>query len=187
MVAKKRFVIEPHSLYYLHPSKCPGVMITAIILDEKDYDLYKRVVRAVVKAKNKLSFINGSFPRPMGKKDEEFSESHACDMANSMLCSWLLNIIDLKIRMTIAYSDTMKIMSDNLKRRYGTANTPKIHQRRTDIANKQGSLEVGEFYSKLVHLWTELSNLMKVLCTCSGCKCGAGKQILEMYEEDRAH
>ena len=30
---KKRFVIEPHSPYYLHPSDGPGVMTTVVVFD----------------------------------------------------------------------------------------------------------------------------------------------------------
>ena len=134
-------------------------------------------------------FIDGSFSRPEKKDDEEFSECHAWDMVNSMLCLWLLNIIEPWLRMNIAYSDTAKIMWDDLKKRYGTANTPRIHQLKADIANcKQGTLEVGEFYSKLLSLWTELNNLAKVLaCTCNECHCGVASKILAMYKEEKAH
>ena len=110
-------------------------------------------------------------------------------MVNSMLCSWLVNVIEPKLWMTIADSDVAKIMWDDLKKRYGTTNTPKIHQLKSDIANcKQGGLEVGEFHSKLMNLWIELNNLVKVpVCTCSGCKCVVSSKILAMYEEDKAH
>ena len=110
-------------------------------------------------------------------------------MVNSMLCSWLLNIIEPKLRMSIAYSDMTKIMWDNFKKRYATANTPKIHQLKTDVANcKQGDLDVGECYSKLVHLWNELSNLVKIpMCTCSGCKCEVAAKIIAMHRADKTH
>ena len=41
---KKRFVIEPHSPYYLHPSEGPGILIKVIIFDGKNYDLWDRAV-----------------------------------------------------------------------------------------------------------------------------------------------
>jgi len=91
--------------------------------------------------------------------------------------------------MTVAYSDTAKIMWDDLKKRYGTANTPKIHQLKSAIANcKQEGMEVGEFHSKLINLWIKLNNLVQLpVCTCNGCKCGISNKILAMYEEDKAH
>lgn len=68
-------------------------------------------------------------------------------------------------------------------------NTPKIHQLKVNIANcKQGDMDVGEFYSKLVNLGNKLSNLVKFpACTCIGCKCGAAKKIMTMHEADKAH
>ena len=89
--------------------------------------------------------------------------------------------------MTVAYLETVYAMWNDLKKRYSVANTPKIHQLKVTIANcKQGSPEVGEFYSKLSNLWNELNNHVKVpKCSCKGCKCGASKHIVAMYEEDK--
>jgi len=137
-------------------------MITAVIFDGQHCDLWERVLRTALKAKNKLRFIDGTLERPNEQEDEEFTECHAWDMVNSMLCSWMLNIIDPKQRMSIAYSDTTKTMWDDLKKRYGLSNTPKIHQLKDNIANcKQGHLSVGKFYSRLINLWTELNNLSR--------------------------
>jgi len=74
----------------------------------------------------------------------------------------------------------------DLKKRCGMTNTPRIHQLKANIANcKQGDLTIGYFYSKLVNVWTELANLVKMLvCTCKGCKCEAAGKIVAMYEED---
>jgi len=124
---KKRFVVEPHSPNYLHPSKGPGMMITTVIFDGKNYDLWERVVKTALKSKNKLVFVEGKLIRLKDGNDEGFSEAQAWDMVNSMLCSWLFNVLNLKLRMNVAYSDTTKIMWDDLKKRYTIANTPKIH------------------------------------------------------------
>jgi len=69
------------------------------------------------------------------------------------------------------------------------ANTPIIHQLKTDKANcKQGDMDVREFYSKLVNLWNELNNLMKIpVCTCIGCKCDVSSKMMAMYEQDKVH
>jgi len=50
----------------------------------------------------------------------------------------------------------------------------RIHQLKAKIAScKQGGLEVIEFYSKLMGLWSELSNHVKIPhCTCRKCECG---------------
>ena len=187
--SKKRFTIEPHSPYFLHPSEGPGIMITTVIFDGKNYELWERAVTTALKAKNKLGFINRTQERPEAIDDEDFFENNAWDMTNSMLCTWLLNVIDPKLRMTIAYCDTAKDMWDDVRKRYRIDNTPKIHQLKANIVNyKQGHMDVGEFYSKLVNLWNELRNLVKFpVSTCSGCQCGAAKKIMAMYKVDKAH
>ena len=61
-------------------------------------------------------------------------------MANSILCSRLLNIIDPKLHMSVAYPDSAYDMWKDLKKRYSVANAPKIHQLKGGIANcKQGT------------------------------------------------
>jgi len=148
---KKGFVIESHSPYYLHPAEGLELLITAVIFDRKNFDLWEIAVRTALKAKNKLGFIEGTLKRPAETSDEDFSEANAWDMVNSMLCSCLRNIIDP--RMTVAYSETAYAMWNDLKKRYSVTNTPKTHQLKAAIANcKQGSLKAGEFYSKLTNL-----------------------------------
>ena len=84
---KKRFILEPHSPYYLDPSKGPGVMITAVVFDGQNYDMWEKTVRTTLKAKNKLGFIDGTLARSKEQRDEEFTECHVWNMTNSMLFS----------------------------------------------------------------------------------------------------
>ena len=165
------------------------MLITAVVFDGKNYDLREKAVQTALRAKNKLGFIEGTLERLEKAKDQEFTEADAWDMANSMLCSWLLNIIDPKLHMSVAYTDMTFGMWKDLKERYSVVNAPKIHQLNAGIANcKQGTLDVGEFYHKLVNLWHELNNHIKVpYCTCKGCSCGAATKIVQMYEEHKSH
>ena len=112
---KKWFVVESHSPYYLHPLEGPGMMITSVIFDRKNYDLWERAIRTAIRSKNKLAFLKGKLTRPADVEGEDFSKAQAWDMVNSMLSSWLLNVMDPKLRMNVAYSDTAKIMLDDLK------------------------------------------------------------------------
>ena len=74
---KKRFIIEPHSPYYLHPYEGPGVMIIVVVFDGPNWDQWERAVRIALKVKNKLGFIDGTPKRPKEQGDEEFKECHA--------------------------------------------------------------------------------------------------------------
>jgi len=144
-------------------------------------------VRTALKAKNKLGFIDGTLTKP-AEKEGDNSKLQAWEMANSMTASWILNVIDPKLRTSVAYADTAKTMWETLKKRYAIASAPKIHQLKANIANcKQGGLSIVEFYSKITDLWIELGNYVKVPhCKCSGCKCGDANEIMQMYEEGKA-
>jgi len=73
---KGRFIIEPHSPCFLHPSEGPGAIITTVIFDGKNYELWERAVTTALKVKNKLGFIDGTLERATAKYDKEFSECH---------------------------------------------------------------------------------------------------------------
>ena len=62
-------------------------------------------------------------------------------MMNSMISSWILNIIDPKLRTSVAYAESAQAMWTNLKKRYAMANAPKIHQLKAGTvgANKEVS------------------------------------------------
>ena len=82
----KKFLVENHSPYYLHPSEGPGGLITAVIFDGTNYDLWARAVKIALKAKNKLGFIEGTLPIPEPKVGEDTAELQTWEMINSMIC-----------------------------------------------------------------------------------------------------
>jgi len=76
---KKIFVIESYSPYFLHPSKSPGMMITVIVFDGKNYELWQHVIRTTLKAKNKLEFIEGTLKRLEKATKQEFSRGRCIE------------------------------------------------------------------------------------------------------------
>jgi len=84
---KRWFIIESHSSHYLQPSGGPGALIKAVVFDGKNYDLWQKAIHTALEAKNKLGFIDRTLKRSEPNENEEFSEYHAWDMANSMICS----------------------------------------------------------------------------------------------------
>jgi len=91
------------------------ILITAVIFNGKNYDLWEKAVATALRAKSNLGFIDGSLTKCAVKKDGT-SELQAWEMANSMISSWILNIIDLKLRTSVAYTDTAKAMWDTFTR-----------------------------------------------------------------------
>ena len=112
----KKFVVESHSPYYLHPSEGTGGLIIAVIFDGTNYDLWERAVKAALKAKNKLGFIDGTLQKPQPAEGEDNTEVQTWEMINSMICSWILNVIEPNLRSSIAYVDTADLMWSNPKK-----------------------------------------------------------------------
>jgi len=92
---------------------------------------------------------------------------------NSMISSWIINVIDSKSRRSIACAEATHAMWSTLKKRYGVANVSKIHQLKANIVDcKHGGLDIIEFCSKLSNLWSALENHVKVPhCVCTKCDC----------------
>ena len=83
-------------------------------------------------------------------KEGGFTEYHAWDMVNSMVCFWLLNVIDQKLRPSVAYAETAKAIWEDLQKRYGVVNAPKVYQLMAKLAEcRQVGMTIVEFYSNL--------------------------------------
>jgi len=85
MNGEKKFLTGSQSSYYLHSSEGPGVVITSVLFNGKNYKLWRKGLRTALKAKNKLRFIKGTLFKPNPKEGEDDSELVAWEMANSMI------------------------------------------------------------------------------------------------------
>lgn len=104
------------------------------------------MVKTALKSKNKLGFIDRALTKPTSKEGEDTSELQAWEMVNSMICSWILKVIEPKLRSSIAFVDTMRAMWKNLEQRYAVTNIPKVHRLKANVAKcKQGGMEVVDF------------------------------------------
>jgi len=111
-----------------------------------------------------------------------------------MVCSWLFNGIERKLRPSLAYVETTKAMWEDLRKRYGVAGAPKIYQLKANISKyRQGGMSIVGFYSKLRGLSSELDNHVKIPqcmcggCACKGSKCNIASTIVVMVEANKAY
>jgi len=110
----KEFIIDSQSPYFLHPSNSLGATITTIRFNKKNYGLWEQVVRTALKAKNKLAFIDGKLTKPVVKDGVYSTEAVAWEMVNSMITSWITNVIDPKLHASVAYVDSAQKMWENV-------------------------------------------------------------------------
>ena len=167
----KEFVIDTQSPYYLHPSEFDG----------ENYELWEKAVQTALTTKNKVVFIDGTISKPKMTTGAYSAEANAWIIVNSIVTSWILNVVDPKLHASIAYADSAEAIWENIQKRYAIPNVPKIHRLKAAIASsKQGNLDVVEFFSKLMGLWNELENIIK----CPTCMCEAASKYAKMVEED---
>ena len=138
----------------------------------------------VLTVKNKIAFNDGKITKPEIKKRQYSPEANAWTIVNSMITSWIIDVINPKLDTSIAYADSAQAIWENIRKRYAVPNIPKIHQLKAEITLcKQGSLKVVEFFSKLMGLWNELGNYVKnPICTCE-----TAAKYAKMAEDDRIH
>ena len=61
------------------------------------------------------------------KTEQEVSdEARAWEMVNLMVGLWIMNVIDPRLRKSVAYGATTKQLWENIKKRYDAPNIPRI-------------------------------------------------------------
>ncbi|XP_068329610.1 uncharacterized protein [Pyrus communis] len=73
--------------YYLHHSDQPGMMLVSQPLTPDNYNTWSRAMIGALKAKNKLSFVDGTFKKPEQKVAA--ADLHQWDRCNSLVKTWL--------------------------------------------------------------------------------------------------
>ena len=53
-----KFIIKPTSPYFLHPSEGLCMLITTVLFQGKNYNLWEKFVTTTLIVKNKLGFID---------------------------------------------------------------------------------------------------------------------------------
>jgi len=76
MGAGKSFMIECQSPYYIHFAEGPGVAITLVVFNGKNYDMWQKVVRIALKAKKNLGSLN--LKKPTINKGDDPSVIQVC-------------------------------------------------------------------------------------------------------------
>ncbi|XP_074299565.1 uncharacterized protein LOC141630693 [Silene latifolia] len=176
--------IPTTSPLFLHPSDNPNLMVTQIIFNGNNYDLWAEAVKNGLDAKNKLAFIEGKVKKPICNDEEETIESFAWRQCNAMIRAWFRNVIDPKLHPSITFTVSVQEIWEELRDRYSAGNAPRVHQLKHELNEcKQGSDSVVEYYTQLKTIWDELGNYSKA----KECTCGAAASIIKEKEEEKVH
>ncbi|XP_075091730.1 uncharacterized protein LOC142171909 [Nicotiana tabacum] len=168
--------------YYLHPSDSPGMVLVNSLFDGKGYREWRRAIVIVLSAKNKLSFIEGTyFVRDASSTD--FKQWNRC---NDMVISWLLNSLSNDIAESILYSKTANDIWKELEVRFGQCNGAQLYQLQKELSDLvHDTSDVAGYYTKVKRIWDELDTLNTcVHCTCE-CDCGGKSKTFKSLQDGR--
>jgi hypothetical protein len=99
--------------YLLYPNENPGNLLVTPLLSDSNYHSWPWAMTVALRSKHKLHFINRSFPRP----SNDNHESIAWDECNTMIMSWLSNVVEPEISQSILWMDTDSLASARVCRR----------------------------------------------------------------------
>ncbi|XP_010436806.1 PREDICTED: uncharacterized protein LOC104720623 [Camelina sativa] len=164
----------------LQSSDHPGLMIVAHDLDGTNYNSWSIAMRISLDAKNKLSFIDGSLPRSCDS-DYDFKIWSRC---NSMVKSWILNVVSKEIYDNILYYQDAAEMWDDLFTRFKVNNLPRRYQLEQAVMTlRQGQLDLSSYFTKKKTLWEQLANTKSR--NVKKCDCDHVKELLEEADTSR--
>ncbi|GKF58191.1 retroelement pol polyprotein-like protein, partial [Tanacetum coccineum] len=112
-----------NSPYYLGLNDNPGNIITQVKLCGPNYKEWPRAMKSSLRARRKFGFINETIKQPT-----EVSELEDWWTVQSMLVSWIVNIIKPSLRTTISYVEEASALWKDIKESFSVANGPRIQQ-----------------------------------------------------------
>ncbi|GJZ04974.1 retrovirus-related pol polyprotein from transposon TNT 1-94 [Tanacetum coccineum] len=145
-----------------------GSLITQVQLKGENYDEWARYLRTALRARKKFGFVDGTIKQT----DDKSLDLEDWRTNNSLIVSWIMNTIEPLLRSTILHIEVAEDLWKDIKERFSTANGPRIHQLKAELANcKQLGLSIVAYYGKLKKLWEELGDYEQM----PTCRCGLGE------------
>lgn len=138
---------NPSSFYYLHPSDHAGSKLVSTPFDGTGYSDWRRSMIISLTAKNKMSFVDGTFPQPSSTS----SEFKAWIRCNNMVIGWLIASLDRLIAKSIMYCNTAHEIWSDLEERFGQASMAQLFSLQEDLTHtsQQPNQHIAEYFTKM--------------------------------------
>ncbi|CAO2838484.1 unnamed protein product [Amaranthus hypochondriacus] len=177
--------IDPSSPYYLASGDQPGNLISHVQLRGDNYLAWSRTMTLALKSRRKFVFLDGTITKPTDKKKLLDWET-----VNSLLVSWMLRSMDLKVASSLPYHENAKHLWDLLAKKYRVSNGPRLQQLRGAIIDckQTPGMSMEDHYTKLVSLYDELLQLKPLrVCECGNCTCDIASKVAADRDEEILH
>ncbi|KAH7576919.1 hypothetical protein JRO89_XS01G0175800 [Xanthoceras sorbifolium] len=120
------FAMETILVWFLFP-----------IFNGSNYNTWRRSMLIALNAKNKLDFVDGSLSQPSATN----LLFGICSRCNSLVISWLLNLVDREIGDSLLYMDSAHAVWTDLYDRFHWSNAPRVFQIKQRLLEQQRALE----------------------------------------------
>ncbi len=136
----------PSSSYYLHPNENPSLVLVSPVLSGSNYYSWCRSMKMTLQSKNKLQWVDGTFPAP-AITDPTYSAWQIC---NIMVVSWLIHSVSQSIAQSIIWIDNAIDIWKDLKDHFAQSDSFIIVVLRQEIfAFNQEQLNVTDYLTQL--------------------------------------
>ncbi|XP_040987842.1 uncharacterized protein LOC121235564 [Juglans microcarpa x Juglans regia] len=110
----------------------PSITLVADLLTTENYTTWSRAMKRALRAKNKLSFIDGTLTKPNLPDDPLIDLWNHC---NDMVVSWIPNSITPSLKSSVAFVDDAYEIWMDLHERLSHQNGPRISQLKKVLAS----------------------------------------------------
>lgn len=146
---------------FIHPSDTSGMnIINEQLIGVENYGIWSRTMLIALRAKNKISFIDGSCLRP-AQGTLSLNQWERC---NALVLSWIMNTVFKAIFGGIVYSTDASVVWTDLKEQFDKIDGSRIFALHRDIGRiSQGNGTIYDYFCRLKQLWDEYGSLVVLL------------------------
>ncbi|KAF7811568.1 putative GAG-pre-integrase domain, Gag-polypeptide of LTR copia-type [Senna tora] len=155
---------------YLHQSDNSGAHLVPTLLTTSNYVVWSRFMKRALQSKNKLGFVDGSFPQP---SDENFEKFLQWSFVDSIVAAWITNGMTKDLAEEYAFSTSARQLWLDLEEKYGTGDKPQAFNLKKKLAAmRQNGDSLAVYSNRLLKCWEELNCLEpKIRCPSTDSKC----------------
>ncbi|XP_075651786.1 uncharacterized protein LOC142622229 [Castanea sativa] len=114
---------DRRSPFFLYHGESPGAILVTKLLIEDNYPNWARAMCMTLDAKSKLGFVDGTITASMVITP---LEKIAWSKNNSMISSWILNLVSPHITRSVIYRNIAMEVWNSLRNRFSQENGPRI-------------------------------------------------------------
>ncbi|KAF5458389.1 hypothetical protein F2P56_022420 [Juglans regia] len=146
------------SLYLLHPSNSPGLILDSGLLTGDNFSKWQKAMTLALNTKNKLSFVDGNFPPP----DPNSADYTQWNQTKDMVLTWLLNSISLSIANSLEFHTNPREVWLDLQSHFCHDNNVHIYHLKRELSSLHQNIHsIHEYYNQIKQIWDELSHLQQ--------------------------